>query len=229
MQPYIFPYIGYFQLIAATDKFIFYDDVTFIKQGWINRNKILINGKESIFTVPLENSSSNKLIKDTEINGKFFPKWKGKFYKTVEQNYKKAPFFKESFEIIVNIFDKEYASIADLAKESVIQSSLAIGLNSEFVKTSTIYDNSTFKAQNRVIDICEKEGANSYINAIGGLELYSKDDFSKKGVMLNFLKPATIHYSQFQESFVPWLSIIDIMMFNSVEDIRKMIFKYELI
>ena len=119
MQPYIFPYIGYFHLIEAADEIVFYDDVTFIKGGWINRNRTLVNGKDSLFTIPLSKSSSYKLINETNLHSTLFPIWKRKFLKTIEQNYSKAPFFADSYNLIKNTLDFECESISDLAIHSI--------------------------------------------------------------------------------------------------------------
>jgi len=103
MQPYFFPYIGYFQLVAAVNKFVIYDDVNFIKRGWINRNNVLINKKSNLFTVPLIKASQNTLINDTKINLKFYNIWKVKFLRSLEQSYKKAPYFTEVYNLIKNV------------------------------------------------------------------------------------------------------------------------------
>lgn len=97
MQPYLFPYIGYFQLLNAVDMFVVFDDVNFIKKGWINRNNILVNRQKYLFTVPLKDASQNKLIKEVQIAD---DGWQEKFLKTVAQSYKKAEFFDEAFALI---------------------------------------------------------------------------------------------------------------------------------
>jgi hypothetical protein len=229
MQPYLFPYIGYFQLIEATDKFVFYDDVTYIKQGWINRNKILVNNGEVLFTVPLANSSSNVLIKDVKINSKLFPIWREKFYKTIEMNYKKAPYFASTFELITNILSVDCETISELAKNSVITISNFVRIQTEFVWTSSDYRNIELKSKARVIDICKLEKASTYINPIGGQALYSKDEFLNEKIKLDFVKPVNYFYNQFSKDFVPWLSIIDIIMFNSIDEVNKILNSYELI
>ena len=98
MQPYLFPYIGYYQLINSVDKFIIYDDVNFIKQGWLNRNSILVNGKRNLFTVPLENQSSFTKINETLINQKFYPIWKKKFSRQLNKIITKPHFLKMYFQ-----------------------------------------------------------------------------------------------------------------------------------
>ena len=227
MQPYIFPYIGYFQLINAVDKFVIYDDVNFINKGWINRNRTLNNGKDSLFTIPLKEASQNKLINEIDINWDIA--WKSKFLKTLEQCYKKAPFYLEILLII-----EQTLSIDDEPVSKVIEHNLRLICNyldikTEIISSSTIYKNTHLKAQERILDVCLQEKASQYINPIGGLELYDKDFFEIKGIQLNFIKSNPIEYPQFKNEFVPWLSMIDVLMFNSKEKIKEFLDNYELI
>lgn len=230
MQPYVFPYIGYFQLIAATDKFIVYDDVTFIKQGWINRNNILINGKPHLFTIPLEKASSFISIRDTELNRKFYPNWAKKFIKTLEQNYRKAPCFSAVMSLVEETLSANNVTAADVARASILNTINYLSIGSDVVPSSSIYQNNQLTGQDRILDICKKEHAHSYINAIGGQSLYSKEEFLKHGVELKFIKPIARPYKQFPgEEFVPWLSIIDILMYNEPLAVKQMLEDYELI
>ncbi|MCK9453171.1 MAG: WbqC family protein [Bacteroidales bacterium] len=229
MQPYLFPYVGYFQMINAVDKFVFYDDVNFIKQGWINRNKILLNNKEFLFTVPLKKANSFCLIKDTLINKNFYERWKTKFQLTINQNYQKAPNYTEVDKLINNILNKRYNTISELAIESVITISKYLGLKTEFFISSKRYENIDLEREDRLVDICKKENATNYVNALGGQELYNKESFKEKGIELSFIKSLTIEYKQFNNEFVPFLSIIDLLMFNSVEEVKKMLDNYNLI
>lgn len=230
MQPYIFPYIGYFQLVRAVDVFVFYDDVNFIKQGWINRNKILVSGKEFVFTIPLKDASSFTTIRDTQVNSKLFIKWRVKFLRTLEQSYKKAPYFEAVYKLIATILNKDFTSIADYTNESIIEISTYIGLKTKFVCSSTEYpETKSLDREDRLVEIARRNEANSYINPIGGQELYTKESFAQNGIQLNFIKSKPIIYKQFENEFVSWLSIIDILMFNSTEGINKMLDQYELI
>jgi|SRR5690606_3184039 len=229
MQPYIFPYIGYFQMVNAVDKFVFYDDVNYIKQGWINRNRILGSNKDYLFTVPLKNASSFSLISETLINEVLFEKWKLKFLQTIQQSYKKAPHFERVFDMLKTFFNSNYVSISEMAIESVKLVSEYLGLDTEFVLSSETYQNKELERQERLIDICKTENANHYINALGGQELYKKEDFLKEGIQLDFIKTQQIEYKQFNNEFMPWLSIIDVLMFNSKEEIAEMLNKYELV
>ncbi|WP_353085172.1 WbqC family protein [Flavobacterium sp.] len=229
MQPYFFPYIGYFQLVAAVDKFVIYDDVNFIKGGWINRNKLLINKKSSLFTVPLNKSSSYTLINETKINLKFYNIWKVKFLRSLEQSYKKAPYFTEVYNLIKNVLEiNENDLISELAVNSIKNVIDYLQLDTEICETSENYNNKTKSGQERVLDICGIEKASQYINPIGGIELYSKKTFKENGIVLNFIKSKPIIYTQFDNDFSPWLSIIDVLMFNSVSEVNKMVNQYEL-
>lgn len=231
MQPYLFPYIGYFQLIKAVDRFVVYDDVNFIKQGWINRNNILVQGKPLLFTVPLKNQSSFLKINESLINEKFYETWKSKFLRTIEQSYKNAPYFKDVYTLIDRILNENYddKSISDLAVKSIIEVSKYLEFKTEFVLTSSSYNNHDLNGKERVIDICIKEKALHYINPVGGQELYDKNYFKERNLELNFIKSLPVQYAQFKNEFVPWLSIIDVLMFNSVEETNALLMKYELI
>lgn len=227
MQPYIFPYIGYFQLINAVDKFVIYDDVNFINRGWINRNRILVNGKDSLFTIPLKEASQNKLINEIEVN--WDSNWKNKWLKTLEQSYKKAPYFEAILPLIQATLASEKLIFSEIIVENLQLICTYLGIGTQIVPSSSIYQNTQLKAQERILDICLQEQANHYINPIGGMELYNKEVFAEKQIQLNFIKTQAIQYPQFKNEFVPWLSIVDVLMFNSVEDIKSYLDKYELI
>lgn len=229
MQPYLFPYIGYFQLIDAVDKFAFYDDVNFIKKGWINRNRLLVNGADYTFTVPLKKISQNNLIFESYIKHDVYEDWKNKFLHTIELNYKKAPEFNKVYCMLDFFFSKEYNSVSEIAIQSVILISNYLGIDTEFVISSQSYHNRGLERQERLIDICKIEKIDRYVNALGGQELYKKEDFLKDGIQLEFIKSLPIEYKQFSNDFKPWLSIIDVLMFNSVENISSMLKRYELI
>jgi hypothetical protein len=229
MQPYLFPYIGYFQLLNAVDTFVVYDDVNFIKQGWINRNSILVNGQPHLFTLPVQDASSFNKISQTQINRKIYRHWHPKFLRTIEQSYAKAPFFKNVFPIIKEILQDEDDEISPMIQKSLLLISAYLGIQTRIVPSSGIYDNRHLTGQERVIDICIKEKASDYINLIGGRELYSAAAFKERDVRLHFIKTKPIHYPQGRQEFIPWLSILDVMMFNPPEQIWLMLTEYELI
>ncbi|HNL85178.1 MAG TPA: WbqC family protein [Chitinophagales bacterium] len=228
MQPYFMPYIGYFQMVYAVDAFVFYDDVNYIKQGWINRNRILINGESRFITVPLIQAGSFKMIKDTEID--YRRNELVKLLKAIELAYKKAPFFEEIFPLTAQILEKEYTNIAELAKESIVRVSDYLSITTRFYTSSTDFPESRgLDKAERLQAICKKINAEKYINAIGGQELYSKEEFFKENIQLQFIKSLPIAYKQFGNEFVPWLSILDVLMFNSKEEVKKMLTQFELV
>ena len=231
MQPYFFPYIVYFQLINAVDKFILYNDVTFIKQGWINRNYILANNQKHLISLPVSKISSNKLISETYINKNEITRWYKKFLLSIEQQYKKSPNYKEVFELIISIFKhvNQAAIISEFNKLSIERINEYLGIETKIEDSSGKYNNENLSGQDRVINICKKENATIYINAIGGTELYDKEKFKNSNINLYFLKPIYISYKQQNNEFIPWLSIIDVMMFNDKNRIRNMLNNYSLI
>ncbi|HEY1053893.1 MAG TPA: WbqC family protein [Emticicia sp.] len=227
MQPYIFPYVGYFQLINAVDKFIIYDDVAYINKGWINRNNILISGKVSMFTLPLISASQNRLIRDIEVDN--LEAWSKKFFKTIEQSYKKAPFYQETLAILTEVFQSNPANIGELCTTSLKATCQYLGINTKFIDSSTIYNNQHLKAQERILDICLQEKADHYINPIGGMAIYDKQLFADNKILLNFIKSKPVQYKQFNNEFVPWLSMIDLLMFCPVETIHAYLKEFELV
>lgn len=228
MQPYFMPYIGYFQLIQAVDAFVFYDDVNFIKSGWVNRNRILINGEAKYFTVPLLKASQNKLINEVEINT--HSKEYLKLQKTIETAYKKAPYFELVIELIKELFSKRHTNVAEIAMESVKLVTEYLGLKTRFLISSVDFsDSKGMEKAERLIFICKQLNANTYINAVGGRELYSRETFSAHNIKLQFIQSKPVEYKQFNNKFVPWLSILDVLMFNSAEEVNKMLDEYELV
>jgi len=225
MQPYFFPYIGYFQLINAVDKFIFYDDVNFIKKGWINRNKILINNQPQYITISIKDISPNRLIKDTQIIDN-----RDKIKKTIFLNYKKAPLFEQVWPIIEDCLIFKTNFISELNIYSIKKICEYLGINKNFEVSSKNYTNTiNLKKEKRLIEICKINNAQIYINPIGGQSIYKKETFLKEGIQLFFIKTKDISYKRFNDVFFNNLSIIDILMFNPIEKIIEMLNEYELI
>ena len=226
MQPYFFPYIGYWQLINAVDVFVLYDDVNFIKKGWINRNNILLNKSEHLITIPLLNVSQNKHINECMVSEDY--KSIDNIIKTINLAYKKAPYYNLVFPYIEEII-KTKGSISDLVLKSVLWIKEYLVLNTEIILSSSIDKNNELKGQDKIIEIVKKLNGNHYINAIGGQELYNKEIFNNNGIKLNFIKTGEIKYKQFNNEFVPNLSIIDVLMFNSPSEVKEMLNNYSLI
>lgn len=224
MQPYFFPYIGYWQLINAVDIFIIYDDVNFIKKGWINRNNILFNKQKKMFTLPLVKMSQNKLINETFIAQDSKPA----VLDLIKSAYAKAPYFNEVFPILSDIILYEENNLTKYLSNSLQKISNYVGINTKFLYSSKIDKDNSLHGEDKIIEICKKIRTQTYINPIGGHSLYNKDDFAAENISLKFIQPKDIIYKQFNNDFVPSLSIIDIIMFNPPEKIKEMLNDYGL-
>lgn len=225
MQPYFFPYIGYFQLVKAVDKFVFLDDVNYINRGWINRNRILLNGQAHYISVHQKSASQNKHINEIEILDN-----RDKLKKTLLSAYSRAPYFREVWSLMEDVLGFETNSISELAEYSVTQTCKYLDINTEFERSSQKYSQTVgLKKEKRLIAICNINNTREYINPIGGLELYDKKTFLENSINLFFLKPSSINYNQFNNTFVENLSIVDVIMFNSSERVRAMLDFYELL
>ncbi len=228
MQPYLFPYIGYFQLFKAADVFVYYDDAQYMKGGWINRNKILFNGVPKFISFPVRKDSisvtiCNRIFSDN------IGEMKKSILSVVKHAYSRAGHFESVYPVLAEILRIEEDNVARFAEYSVrkILEFLAISVHS--VRSSKLKYDRTLKGQDRVISIVRELGGKVYINPIGGLELYSPIEFQKKGINLLFLKCIAEPYKQFTNEFVPNLSIIDVLMFNSTEQVQRMLKQYSLI
>jgi hypothetical protein len=226
MQPYFLPYIGYWQLINAVDKYVIYDNIQYTKKGWINRNRILVNEKDAYITIPLEKDSDYLNICDRKISQTFD---KRKLLNQITGAYKKASYFDCSYKIIEGIINFENDNLFSFIYNSIQEICKYLNIQTEFIISSTISIDHSLKNQNKVLAICNNIGATEYINAIGGMDLYSKEEFKRYKIKLSFIKTLNIEYKQFNNPFIPNLSILDVLMFNSMEEINKMLDQYELI
>lgn len=222
------PYLGYFQLVHAVDKFVFFDDVNFIKKGWINRNYIYSLNGPHLFTVPLIKASQNKLIKDTYIND--FEPFRLSFKESLRHSYSKAPFYSQVIEWLEGwFFRSEFSFISQLAATSIQKVFEYLDLEKEFFFSSEIdYQKSKTDntATDKIISICRLLGAKHYINPRNGKDLYQRADFERYDLKLSFINMKPIAYSQFDREFMPYLSMIDVLMFNNKEQIKKLLTEY---
>jgi hypothetical protein len=227
MQPYFFPYIGYFQLIKAVDYFVFYDDVCFINRGWINRNRVLVNKNPNFITIPLVGASQNRLINEIQIIQE--NKWQKKLLRTLSLNYAKAPYFNEVMLLVENVITRSNQSLAQFSANSVVEVAKYLSMNTTFFFSSELeFGKKTTDRADRLVEIVNGFKANTYINPEGGKALYSKVFFESYGIDLKFIKPHLIEYRQNCDEFVPGLSIIDVLMHNSKEAIISLLNEYDL-
>lgn len=222
MQPYFFPYIGYFQLANAVDEFVVYDRIEYTKKGWINRNRILVDGRDMYLTLPLRKDSDHldidqRSLADTWTSDRI------KSLNRIRSAYRKAPYFDDTYSLIEECFLFENTNLYEFITNSLTKLFLKLEIKSRLRRSSEIEDLVTEKGEQRVIGICRSVGATNYINPVGGVEMYSRERFKDSGIELFFLKTNNIEYRQFDNDFVPNLSIIDVLMFNSPERVRELL------
>lgn len=228
MQPYFLPYIGYFQLINAVDKFVIYDNIEFTKKGWINRNRILVNGKDEYITLPLKKDSDYLNIHQRILADSWSSDRK-KILNRIKETYRKAPLFKEAFPVLEEILLFDAVNLFEFIFFSIKRIVDYLEIRTSFVISSTVPINHDLKASEKVLALCKAINADIYINPIGGTELYNKDVFQASTITLQFIKANPILYKQFSADFVPWLSIADVMMFNDRSQIQHFLNEYSLV
>lgn len=224
MQPYFFPYVGYFQLINIVDEFVVYDNIKYTKKGWINRNRILVNGKEQFLTIPLKKGSDFLHVKERKLS----ENWDSDrvyIINCIKASYSKAPFFKDVFPLIEDCVMYKNDNLFDFVFYSITAINNYLNFSTKLIISSNLPIDHNLKSEEKVISICKFKNASIYINPIGGQPLYSSKKFNDNGINLSFLKPNFIKYNQFNDKFVPFLSIIDVLMFNSREIVDEIINK----
>ena len=222
-QPYFFPYIGYWQLMNLSDTYVISDSMQYIKKGYINRNNILVEGKRHLFTLEALGVRTDTLINEVKVGNNT-----KKIVKSIFHAYKKAPYFEEIYPWIEHIVLNDEKNLAKYLAYSIEQVAHFLDMDTKFIFLSDLQGETSLTAEDRTIDICKRLHADQYINAIGGRDLYHKENFLEENMKLNFLKTDEIEYKQFDNEFVPNLSIIDVMMFNSKEEIKKMLTQFTL-
>lgn len=227
MQPYFLAYIGYYQLIQSVDKFVIYDNIEFTKKGWFNRNRILLNGKDKLFTIPLKSDSDYLPVNERYVADSY-NKERHKIIQWIKNSYKKAPFYQENIQFIENLFNQNNRNLFEFIYFSVNQVCDLLQIETNIIKSSKLEIDHSLKSEDKVIALCNCLNADMYINAIGGKELYSKDRFKQNNIDLKFIRTRKIEYKQFSYEFLPWLSIIDVLMFNGVEKTKNMLYDYDL-
>lgn len=218
MQPYFFPYIGYFQLIGAVDLFVVYDNIKYTKKGWINRNRMLHNGTDAMFSLPLKHDSDLLDIRERQLAPDFK---RDKLLNQLRGAYQRAAHFAEVFPLIERVVRCDDDNLFGYLHHGLRHICTHLGLSTPLRVSSSIDIDHQLKAQDKVIALAKAVGATTYVNPIGGLELYSRAAFREQGLALVFLESRPFTYAQLGAPFVPWLSIIDVLMFNAIEVVRE--------
>lgn len=225
MQPYFMPYISYFQLINAVDVFVVYDNIQFTKKGWFHRNRILVNGKDKMFSVPLKKDSDYLDVAKRELADSFDNESKN-IIRKIKAAYQKSLYYNEVMPLVEKCFQRGSGNLFDFIYASLTLLTQFLQIDTDIIISSSIDIDHTLKSQDKVLAICKNLNTDIYINAIGGQELYVAEAFRNEGIELRFIKTSPIEYKQFDNEFVPWLSIIDVMMFNSKERIKEYFHDY---
>jgi hypothetical protein len=225
MQPYWFPYIGYWQLLNHADAFVLYDNIQYTKKGWVNRNRFLLNGKDEVFSIALNADSSERDIVERSISPAFD---RQKLVRRLEAAYAKAPCCKEVLPELQHWIGAPENNLFQYIRTTIEGVCRYLDIKTKIVISSQVEVGERLQGADRVLALCRRLEADQYINPIGGLELYQKSDFAQHGVQLSFLRSRPIPYAQFAPDFVPWLSIIDVLMFNPRERVRSMLLDFDL-
>lgn len=246
MQPYFFPYLGYFQAMHAVDKYILHDQLNYIKEGFIHRNRYLTTGGDvKFFNVAVQKKSSNALIADIRVADHVG--WRGKIKEQFKQNYRRAPFFEDVFPLVEKVVDADTDLLAEINAKSIAMVKGYLGLSCDLVPNAENYldieDNLRAiyvkgvegravveKKTMRVLMVCQRENADIFVNATGGRDLYRPDQFRAYGVDLYFVQSDLIKYPQYgMKYFQPNLSILDALFNCSPEHVVDMVGRYQLI
>lgn len=225
MQPYFLPYIGYWQLMNAADEFVVYDNIQYTKKGWISRNRFLQNGKDELFSIPLRAGSDYLNVVDRTISPSFS---REKLLAQLSNAYKKAPHYKDVMPLVDTIVSHNSENLFGYIYNSLEKVKEYLNIATPLVISSSLNINHALKSQDKVIALCKVRNASTYINPIGGTDLYDNNTFTAEAIKLKFLRTGNITYPQFGNAFIPHLSILDVLMFNSRETVIELLGQYKL-
>jgi hypothetical protein len=228
MQPYFLPYVGYFHLINSVDEFVVYDNIQYTKKGWINRNRILVGGEGKLLTLPLKKGSDYLNVVDRKLCDNWDNE-KIKLLSQIKSAYSKAPYYKKSFPVLKACLESPSENLFEFIFNSLKLLTSYLRIGTKITISSSINIDHSLKSQDKVIAICKNLEADTYINAIGGQELYNKEDFRNHNLNLNFVKSPQLEYKQYENDFIPWLSIVDVIMFNKRTNVTDYLNNYTLI
>lgn len=229
MQPYFFPYIGYYQLARMVDTFVLYDDVEFSKSGWIHRNRILINGQVKYISLNLSKDSDYKKIGERVIAPLFFEKNRSKMIRQIENSYNKAEQFSTVMPLVEEALSCNRTNLYDYLLHTLRVIFAYLNIDTGIVRSSEIEITEPFSATEKLVAYCNLMESHHLVNPIGGITLYKQSDFLEKGIHLSFLKPTGIQYRNREGEVSTHLSIIDVLMNNSRDQIETMLNNFKLV
>ncbi|MEM1404162.1 MAG: WbqC family protein [Pseudomonadota bacterium] len=226
MQPYFFPYLGYFQLLSAADRWVVFDETQFVHKGWVNRNRVLHPdpGKEwRYLTVPLHKLHREDRICDVVVKGE--SDWTADFFAKLTTYRKQAPFYDETIDFLRSCIVPDTESLSLTLISTLTATAEYLGIDTPLVVQSelALELGDVQHAGQWALRISQALGASTYLNPIGGRDIFRPQEFQNAGIGLEFLRPALPAYDQKREPFTPGLSIIDVLMWNGPEGGRKML------
>ena len=196
MQPYLFPYIGYWQLLAAVDEFVLLDDVQYINRGWINRNRILVEGRDHLFSFSVKKDSQQK-----KINERFFAEDfsvdRTRFLRTLQCSYSKAPYFEPVIGLVERSLEFSRENLARNLGGNIALLSDYLQIKTPVRYASDIDCDKQLKAQAYILELTRRLQGNVYVNLSGGKQLYDRAVFSENAIELLFIQAELIEYKQF--------------------------------
>jgi hypothetical protein len=225
MQPYFFPYMGYFSLIKYVDRFVFFDTPQYINHGWVNRNRVLKqNGSSGYITVPVQKCHRDIAIKDIRISKNF--DWREKIYGQLTVYKRRAPYYNNVIEFLHTVLDKDYNhSLANLNIETIKSVCRYLEVETVFDVFSEMDVNisEVSQADEWALEITNAIGGNIYVNLPGGVSFFDREKYIKQNIELQFLQSKLPPYIQRIGHFEKGLSIIDVMMFCNKKEISDML------
>jgi len=233
MQPYLFPYIGYFQLAHAVDAFWISDTVSFIRKGWMNRNSLLINKSRKLFSVPVRHSRHDTAIYDCKFAPTAFFVL-NKLLKTIAKAYSRAPELQATTALVRGVRDHLVSFGGDADFTTVVEKALQecfdrLSIRIPVRRVSSLDLAAELTGQARVIAACQAIGARCYVNMAGGISLYDHLSFAEAGIELRFLYPGFTPYRHAAPiEFIPALSILDIIACVDIESLQTILNNYRL-
>lgn len=210
MQPYLLPYLGYFHLMSAVDRFIIHDDVQYIKGGWINRNRFLRDGEPVIFTLPVRQGGHNRLISESHYADQL-PEALSRILRQFDAAYRGSDHYRAVVTFLRGVAPLGERSVVTFNAFMLRVLAKTFGLRASFSLSSELGIDPRSRGQDRVIEICRRVGADCYLNPLGGRDLYDREAFARAGLHLGFIESTFLQYPQASNSFVPALSIVDVL------------------
>lgn len=217
-QPYLFPYIAWYQVINACDAFVISDDVQYTRSGYINRNQILMNGRPLRFGVPLRGASHTEVIGERRIHDWG---WARELLRGMRHAYRGAPHFDEVYPMIEGILAEPVDLLIDLLERAIVVTARHLGLGQRIVRASSVQARVGLRKADRVLATAKALGARCYLqrDTEAARQMYRHEFFLAEGIVLKFVRVGLLPYAQRGvKEFLPGLSLIDFLMHVAPED-----------